>query len=381
LFKHLTRFGLVAGALGLSGLMLASCTPQPTVINMVGSDTIQDVMGAIANQYNGSSQATSDNATLFNTRATNTATVTVPGDSTCASFTYDPTGGANPAPNGSSQGISALQGNARGNGCTDDARSSRGPNGTTDNPSDQFWAFAKDAVTWIGFPSGHQPTNLTQAQLQGIYLCTANGGTTPSITDWHTVNSAAPVGSTIIRYLPQSGSGSLSFFETRILGLTSAQQGVLDGSACTVPPIRIEENEATSVATADKPNTIFPFSFAQWTAQANHATTGETDARNGAVLKSINGIAPSVTSINSTTSPFLGRRWVYNVLLPGLAGSEQSTAVKILGVTTAASGYLCKDNTTIQNLISEFGFVTNPIGPTGGSGLPNSHCRLNPAAL
>jgi phosphate transport system substrate-binding protein len=375
LFKHLTRFGLIAGALGLSGLMLASCGTPPQVINMVGSDTIQDVMGAVASQYNGSSQATSDNATLFNTRATNTSSVTVPGDNVCASFTYDATGGANPSPNGSGQGITALQNQARGNGCTDIARSSRGPNGTTDNPNDEFWAFAKDAVTWTKYAGSHAPANLTQAQLQGIYLCTASGGTAPAFTNWNQVGGSA---GTIVRYLPQSGSGSLSFFETKILGLTSAQQGVLDDSACTVHPKRIEENEGTSIVAGDLPGAIMPFSFAQWTAQKNGV---QTDMRNGAVLGNINGIAPSAASINSTTSPFLGRRWVYNVLAPTLNSAQVTVARKIIGVTSAASGYLCKDNTTIQNLIAQYGFVTNPLGATGGSGLPNSHCRLNPAAL
>jgi ABC-type phosphate transport system substrate-binding protein len=379
LFKHLTRFGLVAGALGMSTLMLASCGgPPKQIINLVGSDTIQDVMGAIANNYNASSQSTADNATVHNSLAVNAGVTTVPGDNVCASFTYDATvlppgsPAPNQAPNGSGAGITALQNQARGNGCTDVARSSRGPNGTTDNPNDQFFAFAKDAVTWSGFTGGNQPANLTQAQLQGIYECTNAGD--PTITNWNQVGGG---NGTIVRYLPQKGSGTLSFFETKVLGLTSAQQGVIDDSSCNTAPVRIEENHGNEVAGGDQANAVFPYSFAVWTAQHNGVVT---DARGGAILKSINGVAPSATTINATVNPFLGRRWVYNVLAPTLNSAQYSTSIKIVGVTASRVGWVCLDNTTIQNTISQYGFVTNPLGTTG-TGLPSSHCRLNPTPL
>jgi hypothetical protein len=399
LFKHLTRFGMVAGALGISGLMLASCGTPTQIINMVGSDTTQDVMGAIATQYNGSSQATSDNAQLFNSRATNAAAVTVTGDDKCAQFVYDatpvPPAPADPqaAPNGSGAGITALETNGppqvspANPNCSDIARASS-TGGT--NTSDQFWAYAKDAVTWVKFPGSHEPTNLTRAQLQGIYLCNQGGGApgtrTPLYQFWDDPGvwapSAVPAGTphaAIIRYLPQTSSGTRKFFEQRILQLSGSQLLATDGTDCASPPHLIEENEATSIVTADKPTAIFPFSFAQWTAQANHAASGETDQRNGSILESIDGVAPSATSINATVNPFIGRRWVYNMVIPGRG--QASIATGIVGVTSSGAGFLCKDNTTIQNTISTFGFVTTPIGPTGGSGLPNSHCRLNPAAL
>ena len=71
------------------------------------------------------------------------------------------------------------------------------------------------------------------------------GETYPKFTNWNQVGGD---NEPIIRYLPQAGSGTLSFFETRILGLTEAQQGVLDGSAWQRAATAVEENHGNQVS-------------------------------------------------------------------------------------------------------------------------------------
>ena len=104
-------------------------------------------------------------------------------------------------------------------GCIDIARSSRDKR-DTDPANLEFYAFAKDAVTWARWqclpwrrrsPAGCAPNSLTQDQLKGIYLCTEPGGL-PLYTNWNQVGGD---NEPIVRYLPQAGREHSSFFETR----------------------------------------------------------------------------------------------------------------------------------------------------------------------
>jgi phosphate transport system substrate-binding protein len=252
----------------------------------------------------------------------------------------------------------------------DTTRSSRGRK-STDPANLDFYAYAIDGVTWAKYTSTHAPASLTQSQLQGIYLCTNSGK--PQFTNWAQVGGSS---ATIIRYLPQVGSGTLSFFETKILGLSSSQQGVLDDSSCTVKPKRIEENHGNLVVMADRQRAILPYSFADWTAQKNGVVT---DFRANSVLGKINGVAasPATLGIGCSTC-FLGRRYVYNVIKHG--APSEGPAIGFAGVTSAGNGYVCSNNATKINTIGKYGFVNLPLAPAG-SGLPNSRCRKNPAEL
>jgi phosphate transport system substrate-binding protein len=373
LIKHFVRFGAVVGALVLGGSLLAACQDSGHVINLVGSDTTNNVMKDFANYYNNHVPSGEDNK-VYNTPPvlTGSSTFTVNGNKTgdgpCTSgFTYDSSG--NKPPNGSSSGINALLNEDQGSGCTDVARSSRGRSGT-DPSTLEFYAFAKDAVTWAHWTGGNSPSNLTQDQLKGIYLCDQPGGL-PRFTNW---NQVGGTNHSIHRYLPQLGSGTLSFFETRILGLTSAQQGVLDDSSCATAPTRIEENTGNQVAASEQDFAILPYSFANYTAQALGT---DPDVRGGSSMGSINGIAPSATTINNKT--FLGIRWVYNVLKT--SSPDYDAALQVVGVSTAhGNSLLCADNSAVQTIISNHGFVNNPVF-SAGPGLPNSRCRKNPTPL
>jgi phosphate transport system substrate-binding protein len=344
-------------------MLLAGCGPQPQSIALVGSDTTVGVMGNLANYYNthtGNGQPNVHSDTVTNVPPViPPGNFPVPGDNQCGSFNYN--NPSNLPPNGSSAGITALTGD--GTNCNVDmARSSRGRSGSDPSTID-FYAYAIDAVSWAHYSGGNAPSNLTLAQLQGIYLCTNAGN--PTFTNWNQVGgNNAP----IVRYLPQTGSGTLSFFETKILGLSSAQQGVLDDSSCNVHPIRIEENSGNQVAVGDRPNAIEPYSFANWTAQSNGVSP---DIRAGAVLGGINGVAPSTTTISNGT--FFGRRYVYS-------DKSLAAAIDFAGVESTHNGFLCNGNGTVGFTLLAYGFTPLPMAPAG-PGLPSSSCRKNPTPL
>ncbi len=284
----------------------------------------------------------------------------------CAGFSY--TNPGNLPPNGSSAGINALLADTQT--CVDIARSSRGRG--SEGANIDFWAFATDGVSWAEF-GGVAPTNLTLAQLRGIYLCDQPGGN-PLFTNWNQVGgSNAP----IERWLPQLGSGTLSFFETKVLGLSSAQQGVLDDSACSATNAlngRVQENSGASVPAASRPNSIVPYSFGVWTAQSNNV---EPDNRAGAALGSINGVAPSHTTV-AVDGSFFAKRYVYNVLKNTSVTNDVS--LRMVGVKAGQVGYICQNTASISLGKAVFGFVPLANGATG-PGLPNSTCRKNPTPL
>jgi len=361
---------VIAGAATLTGCQSGDS------INGPGSDTIFDVMKVLTQQYNDSGNTGGDKAFVPGNKLTGDQSYTVSGDSHCGKITYN---ASNQPPDGSSAGINALV--ADTDGCVDWARSSRGR--SSSDPSNlEFYAFAKDAVSWARFggscpggdagPAGCGPTNLTTAQLKGIFICDQPGGL-PKFTNWAQVGGD---NEPITRYLPQIGSGTLSFFETRILGLASAQQGVVDDTSCAHRPTRAQENSGNLVADSDKVRTILPYSFAQITSQGNGTVP---DIRGGAVIGNINGVAPSKTTVGNNS--FLGVRYVYNVAKT--TSPSYDRVINYIGVAPTSdggNGFLCANNGDVQSTISKYGFVPLSLAPAG-PGLPSSRCRKNPPPL
>jgi phosphate transport system substrate-binding protein len=367
---RLVRLAAAGVAVLMTGVFLTGCEPAKDNVGVVGSFTTQGVMDGLSFQYAGHADGSNHNSdSVSNVPAgplTGGQTASISPSNQCTNGVNYNSG--NQPPNGSSAGIGALINDS--NGCIDVARSSRGRS-ASDPGNIDFYAYGIDAVTWAGFGGGHQPITLTQAQLQGIYLCT-NGGN-PTITNWSQVGGT-PGG--IVRYLPQTGSGTLSFFETRILGLTSAQQGVLDDTACNSHPIRVEESHGDQVVSGFRPFAIVPYSFADWNAQKNGTIA---DNRGGSFLGAINGIGPTTSSVGETCGPcFLGRRYVYNVIKQG--SPEMGHAIDFAGVDSSHNGFICGNNNTAKFLIAGYGFVVLPFAPAG-PGLPNSTCRKNPTPL
>jgi ABC-type phosphate transport system substrate-binding protein len=313
----------------------------------------------------------------------------VPGDDIAPAFTWDSTTAGLPSdvtpgdtpPNGSSAGITALNADTTSN--IDFARSSRGPN-SGETPALRFWAYALGAVDYVTFPGTHAPSaGLTQQQLINIYTCSASTHL-PIISDWHQVNSNAPVGSKIVKYIPQAGSGTRSFFQSKLLNNNTIDNNC-DASHMS---ISIEEHDARSVTTVSKPNAIYAFDFSKWKAQA---TGFEANLRNGAALGLLgtttsNRQGPNLSTVNTTPSRFLGTRYVFNVdrntSHPAGYTTQEADIERFIGVFASGSGgpgLICGG--TLAPNITLAGFVPLPLANTGGIGLPQSHCRLNPPAL
>ncbi len=389
-----------AAAVVTLGFAAAPAHAGPTVLTgsknslgEVGSDTIYWLMEAVSPQYNVNTTKNLDGDFVTQVPPLNTAPFPagtyVPKDSVVSgaitwnslTTTGGACGGGTTPPNGSSAGISCLDADTTGQ--VDFSRSSRGAK-TGETSTHNFWAFALGAVDYVTFPGTHAPTNLTQQNLIDIYTCFSSGPNVgkPVISDWHQLNASAPVGSTIVKYAPQSGSGTYSFFNSKLLNGNTIDANC-DASHMSVS---LEEHDARGVTTASKPNAIYAFDYARWTAQKNGV---EADLRNGATLGSLNSVTPSPTTVNTSPSRFLGTRYVYNVVRlanhPASYTNQLLDVTKLIGVRPSTAspspgpGYICSG--AASRVIALYGFVPLASGATGGTGLPNSFCRLNPTDL
>lgn len=235
-------------------------TPAAGDVVGVGSDTIQNVLNQFSVSYNATHKS---GPRLFSWDATNPKTGVI-GDM----ITLKKGCKQIARPNGSSGGIAALtteNASTGGHPCMDFARSSRDR-----APTDpafaaggiSFVTLGGDAVTYATFPGSNAPANLTTSDLFKIYTC--------AVTNWKQVGGKnAPIKA----FIPQSGSGTRSFFLTAI-GITSGVPGtcVSDGATKKVPAGTIEENEGVNaLLNKDKPDTIFPYSIGKYIAERYHS--------------------------------------------------------------------------------------------------------------
>ena len=397
--RNRSRKLAVLASIAAIGTMVGLAAPVgagPTVLTgnqnslgQAGSDTTYWMMSGIAPQYNVDNVKNTDLHDVVTeipplNEAPFPAGTFVPADDVAASTVWDSSSAPVTPPNGSSAGISALD--ADTTGAIDFARSSRGPN-AGETTTKRFWAYALGAVDYVTFPGTHAPAaGITQQQLINIYTCNASGPNIgkPIISDWHTLNSAAPVGSLIVKYIPQSGSGTRSFFQSKLLN-NNAIDANCDGSHMSTS---LEEHDARGVTTVSKPNAIYAFDFSRWKAQA---TGYEADLRNGAGLGKLGTTAanrqgPSLTTVNTNPGRFLGTRYVYNVVElashPAGYTNQLKDVEKLIGVRTVANGgpgWICAGSAS--RVIIAAGFVPLTLSGSGGIGLPQSYCRLNPPAL
>ncbi|MDH6579936.1 substrate-binding domain-containing protein [Kitasatospora sp. MAP5-34] len=306
----------------------AGVTPAATDIVGVGSDTTQVVLNRLSADYTGTPK-------LYSWDATGTSPITTKS-------------GATPItrPNGSSAGISALETTTKST--VDFARSSRGPKTGTDQPTDDFIAYAKDAVSWAAQAAGDAPANLSKADLTGIYNC--------SITNWNQITDVSGYtgpNATILPYLPQNGSGTRSFF-LGVLGITTPGGCVTSG---------VEENEGTDPALASN-DAIVPYSVAHYIGQVYYGHTSGSDAPGTLTIRDADGIAPVDTVnkvINSAfvNSPSVWGRNVYNVVRSGDWNAGDSHAA-VLKAIFGSTGFICK-NATAQADLKSYGFLPLPL--------------------
>jgi ABC-type phosphate transport system substrate-binding protein len=410
--SHLGRFVALAAAAAAAslGIMTVPAHAGPTTLTgtanslaEVGSDTSYFMMSGIAPQYNVDTTHNTDAACPIApapcdyvtevppiNNAPFPAGTFVPKDAVVGGpYTWNSSttsGGACGAgttpPNGSSAGISCLVADTTGQ--VDFSRSSRGSK-AGDPANLQFWAYALGALDYVTFPGTHAPTNLTQTQLIDIYTCNASGPNVgkPIISDWHTINPSAPVGSTIVKYMAQTSSGTYSFFNSKLLNGATVDANCV--GAANMSHFH-EEHDSRSVTAASKPNAIDAFDWSKWNAQADGY---EADLRNGATLGSLNSVVPSQTTVNTTASRFLGTRYIYNVMRtdnhPAGYTAQTVDLLKFIGVRSSTAspapgpGFICSN--AMMTVIKLAGFKPLASGPTGGTGLPNSFCRLNPVGL
>jgi phosphate transport system substrate-binding protein len=381
---RISRLALTAGAVGLSLALFAgpagAAQPKQS-LGQAGSDTTYFMMQLIKTHYMASSSNTNHdiiteippvNVDPFPT------SVTVPADGVHPAMTWDSSSAASTPPNGSSAGITALENDKSGQIAF--GRASRGPN-PGETAKINFWAFALGAVDYVTFPGSDAPAKgLTQAQMIGIYTCNPATGQ-PFFSDWSQVGGK-PGG--IVRYAPQAGSGTLSFFQTKMLNGGTVDANCDSSHLAT----RLEEHDARGVSSVTFQNAIYMYDWGKFRAQK---TGFEHNLTNGAVLgkygtTSATIMGPSTSNVNETKSRYNATRYVFNVQLkvshPASDKFQVNDITRLIGVRTAANGgpqYICSGKA--KNDIIKAGFEPLTKFNTGGIGLGQSFCRLDPTAL
>jgi ABC-type phosphate transport system substrate-binding protein len=272
-------------------------------------------------------------------------------------------------PNGSGAGLKALDQNTfdgkTGHYCVDFARSSSGRSSTSPKFGSGgvgYVAYAEDAVTWAvrdtgaakGKPETYAPKSLTVAQLHSIFACT--------VTNWKQVGGA---NEPIHVYLPQSGSGTLSFW-LKALGLTTP------GNCANDVKNTLEENQGVS-SQFDDPSAIFIYSVADWVAQKYHSAAigkkptttqnqfgsdqvgylGLGDVKVGSTVYSPLTTA-KVPTINKAFSATKLTRTIYNIVRYTTETSDHilSRLEPFLG----RKGYICTNKSAVAEL-QDYGFL------------------------
>jgi hypothetical protein len=372
---------LAGTVLGIAGPASADPTAVTTVAG-AGSDTTQDVMDAIAKSISGTSNLIGSwNA--VQTGGVAHGPITPKSTTACTNVSR---------PNGSGEGVTALRRSlsgttgypatttatyaagagatvpALGSQCFDFARSSSGP-GANAAPTDgllQYVPFALDGVTMaVGPASGASATaikgSFTLTQLQSMYSTGAPAVGTDGVT--YDPNPADGVTGTSIHLLvPQSGSGTRSFF-AGVMGInaTTLPAWVSDQYTPTAggAAASVEEHDGTAVQ--QDHNAIMPFSTAQWIAQA----TGHNDRRHGAVLQNVSGVAPIDTNGKLNESfPSALLREVYNVI-PFSATTASGSNVNLFNIFVSPSTVNPNRVCGRTSLITEYGFGLLTSAPKG----------------
>ncbi|MDX6202967.1 MAG: hypothetical protein QOJ83_2467 [Frankiales bacterium] len=336
----LARFGVIGTAvLAITSSLLvvpaaadpvagAPGTPPPSlsqtqIIAGVGADADAELVDQVATVYN--AQVPAPASYLASYDAFNPVT------GASETITTKP-GCPLPRPNGANTGVSALKTNQLSTAdgvtpCIDFARSSRAKKSDGTESSLSFYAFARDAVTWVSIGNSYAPKSLTLAQLKGIFEC--------SITDWSQVGGQA---GGIHVFTPPSGAATYTFF---LQAIGSSLSSVATGCGSAAKPT--QTNDGTSLA--GDPQAIAPYAVTKWAAQRNGAP-GINDLRGGAVLGEIG--APGADVAPTTTTTVAGT--TYTVLNPTFAQGPQGRLLYNVVRTASAS-------TELKNIFNPGGFI------------------------
>ena len=346
----LTSAALIAGG-GMASTALADPIPDnpgtpPTgvsaidVVAGVGADAFAEAGNFMALQFNG--QEPTPNKTLASYDAINPVTGAVN-----ENITTKP-GCSIVRPNGANSALSAIKLNQKSTVddnayCIDYVRASRAKltNGTENMLT--FYAFGKDAVTWVSVSNSYAPTTgLTKDQLKGIFEC--------SYTDWSEVGGQA---GDIHVYLPPTSAATRSFF----LGAIGTSDAAI-AAGCGSSVRDTQQNDGTRL-NAD-PQAIVMYGTSKWASQFNGAP-GSPDYRGGTVLGKIdNNNAPIINqTVNGTkykvTNPaFATVRLLFN--------ATRNDAPAYVKAPFSSSGFLCEHQ---DPLLVPFGI--KPLGSDTGA--------------
>jgi ABC-type phosphate transport system substrate-binding protein len=336
--------------------------PADYDIVSVGANTDENLFNQLAVSYDVTIAAKQHSASLPYLYTWN---ATAPGStSTAPTKIVTKAGcGAEIRPNGSGAGLTALDANTLDSinkkyYCIDFARSSSGR--SSKSPAEKpggvgYVALAQDAVTYAvrdvapkGQTVSYAPKSLTLAQLKAIFLCTA--------TTWDQVGGTK--GQPIKAYLPQTASGTYSFF-IKALGITAP------GSCVNTS---LEENQGLSKQ-FNSPNAIFIYSVGDWIAQNYHsplpgkkptATQNKFGSDNVGYLGlgSINGVSPVIktaagVTINKKFKSTGFTRTLYDIVRYQAKGDHIPASLDRL---LSRTGYFCH-NSTATKAIESYGFL------------------------
>jgi ABC-type phosphate transport system substrate-binding protein len=170
---------------------------------------------------------------------------------------------------------------------------------------DIYVALAEDAETFAVNKGGNAPTNLTTADLQAIYSCSA--------TKWGQIPGTSPTiaNDPIVALLPPTTAGVTKFWLQK-LGLPTSPAACLIGTGA-IKSETLQQNQGISsifyVTVKGKkvpnPNVIVPISVGKYIAQAFHSPLPGhkpsakqnqfgSDQVGNLVLGSVNGVVPTV---------------------------------------------------------------------------------------
>lgn len=379
LTKIMTGLAAAAAALTLAAPMAHAdpinkagtpITPAEFDLVGVGSDSIQYVSDQLTYDFDWGTTRTHNgsNPFIYSWDATQPGTVNPGGNiqtkAGCSQIVR---------PDGSSAGIATLALNVKTHDakdfCVDYARSSRGrtstdpafgPGGVT------FVTLATDAVSYATTKTTNAPANLFTGQLTKIYTC--------AVTNWDQIGGKnAPIHA----FLPQSGSGTRSFFLSAI--------GVTTPGACVNQTV--QENEGINPLLND-PDAVVPYSVGSYLAQKYHSAAclnATCTAVNGVVCKptgtqnkfGCNADGALVLNKINNTSPIINTGTTSNpnfVTNPKFTGSFIRTLYDVVRYNSSAAtfhenaaeaaffgpkGYYCTNAAAKKDLVS-YGFMTTP---------------------
>ena len=332
----------------------------------LGSDTTQSVLNGLSTDIPGNLIASYDATGASATVITRSSGATVPraNGSGAGRDLLRTAIGQSPNVSGTTFGGTAYSVETKDvAGGLDFARSSSGPTTTVADGVLTYIPFAKDAVSYATSANSYIPSNLTQTQLTNIYT-----GQVKWVSPTGDL-AATQVNNTYVRittFLPQSGSGTRSFWISKV-GLTEGTittNNQADASLDTALDFagnKVQENDGTALSsgTVDQNRgAIVPFSASQWVSQANGA---QPDVRHGAVVNSIEGTAPTTGSgtsyvLNSSFTSLFSRL-VYNIVATRDAEDDSSDVAKAF---VGTSSLVCSATSTITRY--GFGLLTATTG-------------------